>query len=61
MVNKNKPQLPTFKVGRLGQIYEGKVAFGDLTPLIGTQASGKSLFWQVLKLLIDRHQVFENL
>ncbi|MCS7035779.1 MAG: hypothetical protein NZM41_03865, partial [Saprospiraceae bacterium] len=61
MANKSKPKPPTLEVRRLGQILKGTVAFGDLTLLVGGQASGKSIFLQLLKLLIDRHQVFDNL
>lgn len=61
MINKSKPKPPALEVRQLGQIREGVVSFGDLTLLVGGQASGKSIFLQLLKLLIDRHQVFENL
>ncbi|MCS6928772.1 MAG: hypothetical protein NZM43_04660 [Saprospiraceae bacterium] len=60
MANKIKSRA-TLKVRCLGQILEGTVEFGDLTLLVGSQASGKSIFLQLLKLLIDRHQAFENL
>jgi energy-coupling factor transporter ATP-binding protein EcfA2 len=48
-------------VYHLAQIKEGTVSFGDLTFFVGAQASGKSLFLQMLKLMIDRHQIFDNL
>lgn len=40
-----------------GPITDARVSFGDLTILIGAQASGKSLFLQLLKLLMDKRFV----
>ncbi len=57
----HRPKGPTLAVRNLGQIREGEVTFGDLTLLIGGQASGKSIFLQLLKLLVDRRQVLDNL
>ena len=37
----------------LGPISEGSLRFGDLTVLVGPQASGKSIALQLLKLLVD--------
>lgn len=48
-------------VSNLAQIKEGSVSFGDFTLIVGAQASGKSIFLQMLKLLIDRQQIFETL
>lgn len=36
-----------------GPIRDAKVTLGDLNISVGPQASGKSLFWQLLKLLLD--------
>ncbi len=55
---KKKSEL---SVTNLAQIKEGIVSFGDFTLIVGAQASGKSLFLQMLKLVIDRHQIFETL
>ena len=44
-----------------GQIAEAKVAFGDLTLIIGPQASGKSIFLQLFKLLNDNAEIVRNL
>lgn len=41
----------------VGPIREAAVSFGDLTVLVGPQATGKSLFLQTLKLLLDAPQV----
>jgi len=40
-----------------GPIEEANVHFGDLTLLVGPQASGKSIFIQLLKLLIDKNHI----
>lgn len=44
-------------INNFGPIKEAHVRFGDLTILIGAQASGKSLFLQLLKLLMDKRFV----
>ena len=41
------------EIRKLGPIVEGSVRFGDLTVLVGPQATGKSIALQLLKLLID--------
>jgi hypothetical protein len=40
-------------VSNFGPIRSANVEFGDLTVLVGPQATGKSIFLQLLKLLID--------
>ncbi len=40
-------------VKQLGQVKDATVGFGDLTVLVGPQATGKSIFLQLLKLLVD--------
>jgi energy-coupling factor transporter ATP-binding protein EcfA2 len=52
---------PTLSVKNFAQIREGSVTFGDLTLFVGAQASGKSIFLQLLKLLVDKHQIFDTL
>lgn len=44
-----------------GQIAEAEVVFGDLTLIIGPQASGKSIFLQLFKLLQDSVEIARNL
>lgn len=44
---------PKLRITNLGPIREAEVAFGDLTVVIGPQASGKSVLLQTLKLLLD--------
>lgn len=41
------------EVSNLGQIKNAKVKFGDLTVFVGPQATGKSIFLQLLKLVVD--------
>jgi energy-coupling factor transporter ATP-binding protein EcfA2 len=44
-------------VKSFGQIKNVNVKFSDLTLLVGPQASGKSIFLQLLKLLIDKTHI----
>jgi hypothetical protein len=44
----------TLTLKSVGPIKEATVRFGDLTVLVGPQASGKSIFLQFLKLALDR-------
>ena len=41
------------KLKNLGPIKEADITLGDLTVLVGPQASGKSIFLQTLKLILD--------
>lgn len=43
----------TLKIQNVGPIRLAEVGFGDLTVLVGPQASGKSICLQLLKLLLD--------
>ncbi|MCP5501637.1 MAG: ATP-binding protein [Leptospiraceae bacterium] len=45
------------KVNHLGPIQEGEVEFGELTVLVGPQASGKSIFLTVDKLYNDMEHI----
>lgn len=49
------------KLTNLGQIQEADVQFGDLTVLVGPQATGKSIFLQLLKLLVDTGPIIDEL
>jgi len=51
----------TLHITKLGQLAEAKLDFGDLTVLVGPQATGKSIALQLLKLLIDAGQVQEEM
>lgn len=41
------------RIQSLGQLKDANVTFGDLTVLVGKQASGKTLFLEMLKLSVD--------
>ncbi len=45
----------------VGQIVEADVTFGDLTVLVGPQATGKSIALQFLKLMVDAGHVQREL
>ncbi len=44
----------------LGPIKEADVTFGDLTVIVGPQATGKSVFLQTLKLLLDQDHILDT-
>ncbi len=48
---------PVLTLHRIGPIKRAQIAFGDLTVLVGPQASGKSILLQWLKLILDTGQV----
>lgn len=48
-------------IAKLGPIKEATVNFGDLTVLVGPQATGKSIFLQLLKLLVDTGPILSEL
>ncbi len=45
--------IPSLILRNIGQIKEANLSFGDLTVLVGPQASGKSIALQWLKLVLD--------
>src|SRR5262245_9068478 len=49
------------QIRNLGQIQRADIAFGDLTVLVGPQATGKSITVQLLKLLVDTGYVQHEL
>ena len=49
--------MKRLKIKSFGPIDEADISFGDLTILVGPQASGKSIFLQLLKLLIDKQHI----
>jgi len=49
--------MTTLRIRNLGQIRKANLVFGDLTVLVGPQASGKSIALQLLKLVLDAGQV----
>jgi hypothetical protein len=51
----------TLQIQSLGQIKESRLEFGDLTVLVGPQATGKSIAVQLLKLMVDAGHVQEEM
>jgi hypothetical protein len=51
----------TLRLKRIGPINEAEIHFGDLTVLVGPQATGKSILLQFLKLLLDTGPIFRTL
>ena len=49
--------MNTLEVHNFGPIGKVTVDFGDLTFLIGPQASGKSLFLELLKFIVDKDSI----
>jgi len=49
------------KLADIGPVKEADLTFGDLTVLVGPQATGKSIAFQFLKLLIDTGQVKQQM
>ena len=45
------------RLKNVGPIKEAEINLGDLTVLVGPQASGKSIFLQTLKLVADRNHI----
>lgn len=52
-MTKKSMNEPSLSVSSFGPISAATLRFGDLTLLVGPQATGKSLFLQTLKLVID--------
>jgi AAA domain, putative AbiEii toxin, Type IV TA system len=48
---------PRLEVEHFGPIKKADVQFGDITVFVGPQAAGKSLFLQLMKLIIDASHV----
>lgn len=53
--------MKSLKISNFGPIGSVDVAFGDLTILVGPQASGKSLFLELLKYIVDKDYVLSTL
>ena len=53
--------MKQIKLSGFGPIHSADVRLGDLTILIGPQASGKTLFLQMLKLLVDKDYIVQTL
>jgi len=53
--------MTTLGIQNLGQVKEANLSFGDLTVLVGPQATGKSIVLQLLKLMLDAGQVQDEM
>jgi len=53
--------MENLELKSFGPIREAKIVFGDLTLLVGPQASGKSILLQLLKLLVDKNNIKRTL
>ena len=53
--------MTKLKVENFGPIKSVEVNFGDLNILVGPQASGKSLFLELFKLVMDKNSIVEIL
>jgi len=51
----------TLRVSEVGQLEEAEVRFGDLTVLVGPQATGKSIFLELFKFMTDTGAVLAEL
>lgn len=60
-IHKMSRLADSFKVMNFGPISDAKVDFGDFTILIGPQASGKSLFLELFKLVKDHDHIVSTL
>lgn len=45
----------------IGPVSEADIRFGDLTVFVGPQATGKSIFLQLLKLLVDKPSIHRTM
>lgn len=53
--------MDTLHIENFGPIRRAEISFSDLTILVGPQASGKSIFLQLFKLLNDRKHILQIL
>ena len=53
--------MECMKLTNFGPIKNLNIQLGDLTILLGPQASGKTLFLQMLKLLVDQNHIVQTL
>jgi hypothetical protein len=53
--------MTSLTIKNVGQINHAQILFGDLTVLVGPQATGKSIVLQMLKLLLDSGYVLDEL
>jgi putative AbiEii toxin of type IV toxin-antitoxin system len=59
--NSERGKMPVLHVRNFAQIEDARIEFGDLTILVGPQATGKSLLLQWFKAAIDMGEIFAAL
>lgn len=55
-----EPDMKKLTVQNFGQIKKADVDFADLNVFVGPQATGKRVFLQLVKLLLDNGPVIEE-
>ena len=55
------PGVQRIRAKDIGPVARADVRFGDLTVFVGPQATGKSIFLQLLKLLLDKPAIHREL
>lgn len=55
------PDVKRIEASSIGPVAEAEIEFGDLTVFVGPQATGKSIFLQLLKLLLDKSAIHQEL
>ncbi len=53
--------IERIRVRRIGPVEDADISFGDLTIFVGPQATGKSIFLQLLKLLVDKAAIHRTM
>lgn len=53
--------MDTIKINSLGPIRDATITFADLTLFVGSQATGKSILLQLIKLMIDKSHIRKTL
>ena len=53
--------IKRIRAKNIGPVNEADISFGDVTVFVGPQATGKSIFLQLLKLLVDRSAVHKTM
>jgi hypothetical protein len=54
-------ETSSLRIENIGQIVKADVTLGDLTVLVGPQATGKSIFLQFLRLVLDTGYIHDQL
>lgn len=52
-------EVKRLSIVNFGPVKQADLAFGDLTVIVGPQATGKSVFLQMLKLVVDRDNIHD--